>query len=112
MKRRHLATAVLIFLVVIACACGEAATLADGIVVDSEGKPVEGVEVVMESEIAGGYRKESEQKTGADGKFNFVTITGDSRIVRLRFEKAGFRDETKSIPALEKSTHRIVLDAE
>ena len=110
MNKRRLLTASLGLFTVIVLACGEAATLADGVVVDSNGKPVGGVEVVMESEIAGGFRKESEQKTSEDGKFNFVSITGAARVIRLRFTKEGYQEKTKTIPALEKSTHEIVLD--
>ena len=110
MKLRRTAIAAVALAAFLALACGDPATLAEGVVVDSKGKPVEGVEVVMESEIAGGYRKESEQETGKDGKFNFVTITGAARIIRLRFTKDGYAEKTQNIPALQRSSHEIILN--
>jgi len=110
--KRFLSGLLLLAVLTIAAACGDPATLASGEVLDESGSPIEGVEVVMESEIAGGYRKESEQKTGKDGKFNFVTITGPAKIVRLRFTKEGFQEFTKVIPPLERSDHKITLKRE
>ncbi|REJ76417.1 MAG: carboxypeptidase regulatory-like domain-containing protein [Acidobacteria bacterium] len=89
--------------------CGDPATIASGEVLDGLGKPVEGVEVVMESEIAGGFRKESEQRTDETGRFNFVTVTGAATSLRLRFSKSGYKDKTVRIPALENSTHKIEI---
>jgi len=99
----------LMALLFVATSCGDPATMASGEVVDTSGKPIEGVVVVLESEIAGGYRKESEQKTGGDGKFNFVTITGAAKVVRLRFTKEGYFEKTQKIPALEESSNHIEL---
>lgn len=90
-------------------ACGDPATMANGVVDDEQGNPLPGVEVVMESQIAGGFRKESEQSTGEDGKFNFVSVTGAARLVRLRFSKEGYEETTLDIPARESSTHKVVL---
>lgn len=111
MKLRLVPIAVLLASCLASAAC-DPATIAKGVVVDDQGRQLEGVEVILESEIAGGYRKESQQKTGPDGEFSFVTITGSARVVRLRFTKPGYKEETESIPALNESSHRIVLQKE
>ncbi|HUF04363.1 MAG TPA: hypothetical protein VMM38_09335 [Aridibacter sp.] len=110
MRQRPLMPAIALVACLVTGSCGDPATIANGEVRDELGSPLEGVEVVMESEIADGFRKESEQKTGSDGKFNFVTVTGAARVVRLRFNKEGFREEIRGIPAMQSSSHRIVLN--
>ena len=111
MKTFGLILAVLAFATLLAD-CGEPATSVSGSVLGPDGKPVEGVSVVMESQVAGGFRKESEQVTGPGGDYNFVTITGSAKNVRLSFSKDGFKDIQKEIPANQVTMLEVVLERE
>lgn len=93
-------------------ACGEPATSVSGTVKDSRGTPIAGVKAVMESERQGGFRKESEQTTSANGEFNFVTITGSASRIRMTFSKDGYKQAEREIEAGKESRIEIVLEVE
>ena len=109
MRKQAITKLLILILAAALAACGDPATMASGQVVDEEGNPVEAVQVVLESEISGGYRKESEQKTDKDGRFNFVSVTGDASVLRLRFTKEGYREETVEIAPLQSTVKTVEL---
>ena len=113
MPQRQMLLASAIFLTLFAFSgCGNPSTVAEGVVRNQIGEPVEEVTVVMESEVAGGYRKESEQITGPDGRFSFETTTGTATIIRLRFTKDGFEEITRKIPAHQETALDVTLEGE
>lgn len=88
-------------------------TRANGVVRSREGKPIENVKIVMEGAPEnGGFRKESEQVTKADGSFNFVTITEPSVQTRLTFSKEGYKSFQKDITPNRENNLEIVLEGE
>ncbi|HEX8736594.1 MAG TPA: carboxypeptidase-like regulatory domain-containing protein [Pyrinomonadaceae bacterium] len=104
---------VLIFSMLLGAACESAVTTADGNVRDQNGRPLDGVTIIMESDAnAGAFKKESEQRTSADGKFNFVTITAGAKQVRLTFTKEGYKTKQADIAANKQNVSDIVLEPE
>ena len=94
-------------------ACESAVTTASGNVSDQNGKPLAGVTVTMESDAnTGAFKKESEQRTSADGKFNFVTITAGAKQVRLTFTKEGYKTKQVDIAANKENAREVVLEPE
>lgn len=93
------------------------ATQVKGIVRDDNNHPLQQVTVILESDanISGGaaLKKESTQKTGADGVFNFVTITAPAGRVRVLIEQEGFKAWQKDIePNSTTDLGVIVLESE
>ncbi|RUQ35599.1 MAG: carboxypeptidase regulatory-like domain-containing protein [Candidatus Competibacteraceae bacterium] len=92
-------------------------TQVKGVVRDDNGHPLQQLAVVLESDAhpSGGvaFQKESEQKTGVDGAFNFVTITAPANQVRVRIEQAGYKSWRKDIePNSTTDLGVIVLEPE
>lgn len=104
----------LVFLSIISLtACGEPATTVKGVVRDESGNAVQAVSVVLESNANASnteFKKESEQKTGADGSFNFVTITAGASRARLIFEKDGFKRLEKEVKPNSENNLEIILE--
>jgi 5-hydroxyisourate hydrolase-like protein (transthyretin family) len=102
---------VLTFSMLLFVACESSVTTAGGNVRDQNGKPLEGVTVTMESDgNQGAFKKEAEQMTGADGKFNFVTITAGAGQVRLTFTKEGYQTKQADIAANKENAPEVVLE--
>lgn len=112
MKNNHFIIKLLILFPLIFLAACDPVTLANGVVHDESGNSLQDVVVVLESNANGlgdTFRKESVQKTGMDGKFNFVTIMADATRGRLIFKKEGFETQVKDITPNSENHLDIVL---
>jgi Carboxypeptidase regulatory-like domain len=102
---------VLTFSMLFGAACESPVTTASGNVRDQNGKLLDGVTVIMESDVnQGAFKKESEQRTSADGKFNFVTITAGAKKVRLTLTKEGYKTKQADIAANKENVADVVLE--
>jgi len=100
-------------LLIFTFAC-EPSTNVKGIVRDKSAVALADVTVTMfsvaDSNNAANKKKESEQKTDALGKFNFVTLTPGAKTITLVFTKQGFRTVEKDVPANIESAFDVVLE--
>ena len=103
----------LLFLVSALFAC-EPATSSQGIVKNANGELLENVTVVLEvstSDSNSGFEKKSEQKTKADGAFNFVAITPNAKQSRLVFQKEGYQTLVKELIPKKLNNVEAVLES-
>jgi 5-hydroxyisourate hydrolase-like protein (transthyretin family) len=100
-----------LLLAAISSAC-EPVTQVHGTVRDKNGSPVADVSITMYSTKEGQNEKtkESEQKTDASGKFNFVSITPEAKKVSLTLKKDGYVTAEKEIQANGQGEIDVVLE--
>jgi Carboxypeptidase regulatory-like domain len=104
----------LTFFIIVLSAC-ESATQAGGQVKDTNGREIENVSVMMETNgntSNGELKKKDEQMTKPDGTYNFVAITGSATQIRLTFAKEGYKTRQVEITANKENVADVILESD
>ncbi len=101
------------FLLTLALVGCDPATQAKGTLRDGNGHPLSGVVVVLRSRgdaaLGSPLQKEVKQTTGADGSFNFVTITASAHQASLLINKAGYKEVTKELKLNRENDLQVIV---
>ena len=90
----------------------EPVTSSKGVVKDVNGALLQDVTVVLEintTDSTNVFEKKSEQKTKADGAFNFVAISPNAKQSRLTFQKEGYQNLVKELIPNKQNDVEVVL---